>query len=303
MPPPIFEPLHFEQEDRARLWFKVADLLPNEPDKFAHLNERGMYWLEDSLKRVLGRLILAKGHTEQQRIQALIMSAPERDILKLIEIVPLARQVAHSEFNQDHRYSHDTGHFDEQEACDELNSFLETTSSPARFNKDGAFIHEPFAPDVPVALSKLPGKEQLRSDLKLKCVEEIPTALVFVDLDNFKQVNDKLGHLAGDDCLSKVVDVLGKIAAMRGKVYRYGGDEFVVVLPNCTTDEASPVAERIRREIEAANVGGEVKVTASIGVASTDRTGNDAEDLISSADTAMYNSKRDSRNKVTQYQG
>jgi diguanylate cyclase (GGDEF)-like protein len=262
-----------------------------------------MYWLEDALQRILGKLNFAKGHTEATRIQAFIMSASKQEILELIGIVPLARQAAHGEYNQDHGDGQDTGHFDEREACDKLNSFLERTSSPARFDKDGVFVREPFAPVVPVALSKLPGKDQLRSDLEMKCAGELPTTLIFIDLDNFSEVNNTPGHLVGDDCLSKVVEVLGKIAAVRGKVYRYGGDEFAVVLLNFTTDEAFPIAERIRRELEAANVGGIVKVTASIGVASTDHAGKGAENLTSSADKAMYGSKQNGRNKVTVYEG
>jgi diguanylate cyclase (GGDEF)-like protein len=182
------------------------------------------------------------------------------------------------------------------------NYFLETTGSPARFNKNGVFVLEPFAADVPIALDKLPRKEQLRGDLEMRCGEKSPTALVFVDLDNFKLVNDSKGHPAGGACLVKVAQILGAVAAMRGKVYRDGGDEFAVVLPNCTTAEATVTAERVRENIEEANVGGEVKVTASIGVAATDRVGHLADDLIAKADQAMYSSKQNGRNKVTSYE-
>ena len=187
-------------------------------------------------------------------------------------------------------------------ACSELNVYLASTSSPARFDKDGTFQLDPFAPDVPVALSNLPRKEQLLSDLERRCGEIFPTALLFVDLDNFKSVNDSKGHLAGDACLVKVVEILGGVAAMRGKVYRYGGDEFAVVLPNYTTPEAIATAERIRLEIDQANVGETVKVTASIGIAATDRVGHLAEDLIAKADQTMYESKQNGKNKVTGYE-
>src|ERR1022692_2560125 len=109
MPPAIFEPVHFEKEDRVRLWFKVLDLLPPDGDTHAEINHRGMYWHEDILKRELGRLTLATGYTEQKRIETFIMSAPEREILDLIKLVPMVRCAAHVEcieglhFTRDHR--------------------------------------------------------------------------------------------------------------------------------------------------------------------------------------------------------
>ena len=186
------------------------------------------------------------------------------------------------------------------EACSELNIYLESTTSPARFDKAGKFQLDPFAPDTPVALAKLPKREQLEIDLGNKCAEEPPTSLVFVDLDHFKQVNDTLGHQMGNQCLFAVANILGSVAAMRGRVYRYGGDEFVIVFPNCTTAEAAPIAERVRKEVDQANVGGTVKVTTSIGVAGTETVGKNAGDLISKADNAMYESKTSGKNRVTQ---
>jgi diguanylate cyclase (GGDEF)-like protein len=307
--PPPRENVYFEERDRARLWFKVTDLLPDHEDRDEQVSGDGMAFLEEFLQRNLGKLQLAIGVEAGHRIQAFIMNASQNELLEVIELVPTARLAAYKQYLT-RFYNRGVARYlppDQSEhvmavACSKLNAYLESTSSPARFDKGGTFHLDPFAPDVPVALSNLPRKEQLRSDLEIRCGEISPTALVFVDLDNFKLVNDSKGHPAGDACLVKVAEILGAVAAMRGKVYRDGGDEFAVVLPNCTTTEAVATAQRIRLEIDQANVGETVKVTASIGVAATDRVGNLADDLIAKADQAMYSSKQNGRNKVTSYQ-
>src|SRR6185369_14824093 len=89
------------------------------------------------------------------------------------------------------------------------------------------------------------------------------TSIVFFDLDNFKQVNDRNGHAAGDACLGKVVDISAAVLKGKGALYRYGGDEFAALLPNFALKEATGTAERIRRNIDTGNVGGDVTVTAS----------------------------------------
>lgn len=304
MQAPIHETVHFNKEDRVRLWFKVKDLL-DDNDRHAQLSATGMDFLEDLLQRKLGKLLLAGGYDASRRIQAFITTASQNELLEVIESAPIARLAAHKDYFEKLRYAgvaQDRSQRVMDEAYSELNVYLTTTSSPARFDKKGKLHRDPFAPEVPVALGTLPGQEGLRSDLEMRCAEDSPTVLVFVDLDNFKQVNDSLGHPAGDECLSKVAEVLGTIAAMRGKVYRYGGDEFAIVLPNCTSPEAAATAERIRQEIERANRGGPVKVTASIGVVGTDLVGRASESLITKADQAMYVSKQTGRNKVTVFE-
>jgi diguanylate cyclase (GGDEF)-like protein len=308
--PPPREDVYFEQRDRVRLWFKVTELLPDYEDRDEQVSGDGMAFLEEFLRRNLGKLQLAAGGDAGHRIQSFIMNASQNELLDVIQLVPIARFAAHKEYLTRFYHRGVARHLPAPQesqhvmdvACSELNTYLASTSSPARFAMDGTFHRDSFVPEVPIALSKLPPKEQLRSDLEIRCGENSPTALVFVDLDNFKLVNDSKGHLAGDACLVKVVEILGGVAAMRGKVYRYGGDEFVVVFPNCTTPEAMATAERIRLEIDQANVAETVKVTASIGVAATDRVGHLAEDLIAKGDQAMYVSKQNGRNKVTGYE-
>lgn len=300
MRPELRETDPFGNAERARLWYKVSDLLPDSINYEARLDAGGMKVLEDLLKRNLGKFDLRPGATAWQRIQAFITTAPQQELLELIRLIPIARLSAHRSYCQMGPVPYYEDDRVVSEASGELNVYLETTTSPARFNQQGMLQLDPFAPDAPVALAKLPKREQLEIDLGNKCAEEPPTSLVFVDLDHFKQVNDTLGHQIGNECLIAVANILGSIAAMRGKAYRYGGDEFVIVLPNCTTAEAAPIAERVRKEVDQANVGGTVKVTTSIGVAGTETVGKNAGDLIAKADQAMYKSKNSGKNRVTQ---
>jgi len=134
--------------------------------------------------------------------------------------------------------------------------------------------------------------DDLRSELK----QYHPTAVIFADLDNFKTVNDTLGHDAGDSCIEKFKELLSAIVAGRGRAHRryVTGDEFVVILPNCTREEARPIAERIRCTVESANIGESVPVTVSLGVCAleSDSRVTDATELMNLADKAMYEAKQ-----------
>jgi len=124
-----------------------------------------------------------------------------------------------------------------------------------------------------------------------------PVSLVMIDLDHFKRVNDTHGHPKGDAVLSGVAACIESVTDGKGKVYRYGGEELLVVLPNHTTQEAIAVAERIRRQIEAAPVAG-IAITASLGVSTYPDHAKDAAGMIKCADTALYDSKNRGRNLV-----
>jgi diguanylate cyclase (GGDEF)-like protein len=128
-----------------------------------------------------------------------------------------------------------------------------------------------------------------------------PTSLIMVDLDHFKAVNDSHGHQAGDDLLRAVADLIRVNVRPRDTVYRYGGEEFCVVLPGATKAEAVEVAERVRGAIEGAETASGpdnviVEATASFGVASA--RGGDSETLVRRADEALYEAKETGRNRV-----
>jgi len=128
-------------------------------------------------------------------------------------------------------------------------------------------------------------------------------ALIVLDLDNFKAVVDRYGHLVGSRTIGQIGRMIGKHLRPGDLAARFGGDEFVIALPNTDTTEASRFAETIRSAIEACQrlEGEDVdlsKVSASFGVASYPDHAADAETLFRAADSAMYSVKRSSKNRV-----
>jgi diguanylate cyclase (GGDEF)-like protein len=152
------------------------------------------------------------------------------------------------------------------------------------------------------ALSKLPKKDALLTDLRDALALSSEIAVIVIDLDKFKEVNDTKGHTEGDGCLENVVKTIGGALGRKGTLYRWGGDEFAISLPDFSTDEALSTAERVRRAIEEAKAGGNIPVTASVGVCGTDRLqDSQAEMLLESADKAIYASKKNGKNRVTSW--
>ena len=142
------------------------------------------------------------------------------------------------------------------------------------------------------SLATIPGKPELISDIQRRLNERELVSVLFIDLDGFKAVNDTMNHAKGDECLMRVTGTITAAILGKGKLYRPGGDEFVVVLPNFNGEEAASTAERIRTSIDADNPAGTMKVTASVGVASSESTNaNDADALVTLADETMYLAK------------
>lgn len=151
-------------------------------------------------------------------------------------------------------------------------------------------------------ISKLPKKEALLTELEKTLGRGAGIAVVVIDLDKFKEVNDTKGHTEGDKCLERVVKAIGDVLGRKGRLFRWGGDEFAISLPDFSTQEALVTAERIRKAIEEAKAGGDVAVTASVGVCANDQLQNaKAEPLLNSADEAMYASKKNGKNRVTSW--
>ena len=129
-------------------------------------------------------------------------------------------------------------------------------------------------------------------------------ALLMIDLDHFKRVNDTFGHLVGDDVLRDVAQLLGNTIRGSDIAARYGGEEFLVLLPETDDSGAELFAERIRAAVhdyEFARAEGapSLRLTASIGVAVFPAARIESvEDLFTRADTALYRAKADGRNRV-----
>ncbi|MCS4503364.1 hypothetical protein KBTX_03959 [wastewater metagenome] len=120
-----------------------------------------------------------------------------------------------------------------------------------------------------------------------------PLTLLMVDLDDFKTVNDKQGHTAGDERLRQVTTTLRSHLRQVDLLGRYGGDEFIVALPGTDTGDAGHVAERIRNAVER-----ECGVTVSIGVTGSSKADSRLHDLTERADESLLQAKRSGRNQV-----
>ena len=125
-----------------------------------------------------------------------------------------------------------------------------------------------------------------------------PVSLAFIDLDDFKRVNDSLGHAAGDDCLRKCGEVIRESMRAGDIAARLGGDEFVIFLPETTARQAAASMERIRKAIGSSVQCCAVGVTVSIGVVFDATARLDIEDLLRRADSQMYRVKRSTKNRV-----
>ncbi len=143
------------------------------------------------------------------------------------------------------------------------------------------------------ALTGLPNRSQLVSDLdRLLTSSESDLSVLFVDLDGFKQVNDRLGHAAGDELLKRVASRLREVTRPGDLVVRLGGDEFVIVLNGLGVFEAEATASRIVSVLELPYVvgGDEASISASIGVAEAGEL-RESEAILREADVAMYRAK------------
>jgi diguanylate cyclase (GGDEF)-like protein len=123
-------------------------------------------------------------------------------------------------------------------------------------------------------------------------------SLIILDLDSFKDFNDNYGHLAGDELLKEMGRVIKRSIRGADQAFRYGGDEFAILLPHTRHEAAERVAERVRRRIDS-NVFGEYRpTTASLGLTTWPASGKEATQVIASADEALYQAKRSGGNQL-----
>jgi two-component system cell cycle response regulator len=144
----------------------------------------------------------------------------------------------------------------------------------------------------------------LHRELALVARKSVPVAIILADLDDFKQVNDKHGHAIGDTVLREAARRLATPMRPYDAIGRYGGEEFLIVLPGCGIESALVVAERIRCSVGKKPIttsAGDVPMTVSLGVAAVESAPpRGADELIQSADDALYRAKRGGRNRVEQ---
>jgi diguanylate cyclase (GGDEF)-like protein len=146
----------------------------------------------------------------------------------------------------------------------------------------------------------------LSLQISLSDTNKKPVSLIVIDIDNFKNYNDKIGHPAGDEVLKQVAEIL-KTAVREGDIVaRYGGEEFVCILPDTNKDTAAKIAERLRIKIENHRFQNQEiqplkKITISAGIATYPDDADGKKALISCADTSLYTAKNQGKNKVVGY--
>ena len=151
------------------------------------------------------------------------------------------------------------------------------------------------------ALKKEHFLERLHEEVAFAVRHSVPLALIFLDLDRFKLVNDEHGHQAGDRVLAETARVIQELVRTEDVFARYGGEEFAVSCRSTPLVQAQSLAERLRRGVESSFVEtekGPLHVTASFGIAACPAGGITAAALIAAADEAMYRAKARGRNRV-----
>ena len=133
--------------------------------------------------------------------------------------------------------------------------------------------------------------------------DDSPIALIMIDVDNFKDFNDKFGHIAGDRALSAVAHILKTQFRPRDVLIRYGGDEFAVLLPGVDQEQALMIADRVRQSVSGSTADGsdsliQIPVRISMGIAELETRGT-LDTLIRAADAALYRAKRAGRDAVS----
>lgn len=157
-------------------------------------------------------------------------------------------------------------------------------------------------------LTQLPNRavfnEQLHQHLERAQQTNSSIGLMFIDLDKFKQVNDTLGHDAGDEILQLAAKRMSRELRSEDQLSRLGGDEFTIILPSIAGyDAAESIAKRIKESLERpfSLRAGEAKIGSSIGISLFPTDANTAPALLKNADVAMYSAKESGRNRVVIY--
>lgn len=199
----------------------------------------------------------------------------------------------------------------ESEFPDEDLKIAERIAMQAAVAIDNARMHERLRLQATRdGLTGLPNHRSLQDELAKRLAEAydtgMPLGLCMLDIDNFKRVNDTYGHPIGDEAIKAIGRTLAHGVGGMGMVGRFGGEEFIVIMPGCDSDAAFRIADRLREDITTIQIpledGGVLRVTSSFGVANLDQqhagTRIDNAELLRQSDVGMYNAKRSGKNTV-----
>ncbi|MEZ9555941.1 EAL domain-containing protein [Vibrio splendidus] len=176
-------------------------------------------------------------------------------------------------------------------------AYLDLTEEKKNF--DFLAHHDPLTS----LANRLLATKQLDEEIRKSYENNASFLLFYLDIDEFKTINDSLGHAPGDNLLVNVGHILSNLVADKGFVARMGGDEFLVVYSNIGLDEGEPIADRLNQALRKPYYidDNSIFVSASIGVCEYPTHGLDRETLIRNADTAMYHAKRNGRDQYRVY--
>lgn len=150
------------------------------------------------------------------------------------------------------------------------------------------------------AANRIAMNRTLPRELELAHRHQVPLSMLMIDLDFFKQINDEFGHLAGDEVLQEVVKMMQACIRRTDICFRYGGEEFAILLHKATPAAAREIAERIRYAVDKMQLMHNeqlINVTLSIGISHI-KGGDDMESMLQRADEALYSAKHNGRNQV-----
>ncbi|TSI08685.1 GGDEF domain-containing protein [Lysinibacillus sp. BW-2-10] len=151
-------------------------------------------------------------------------------------------------------------------------------------------------------LTGLANRRTFDSQIKEWVDHQIPFSLIMLDIDRFKKVNDTYGHLVGDDVLKFLAKLLQESCRTNDRCFRYGGEEFIILLKNIDANQAYDIAERLRIKIEQTVSPTGEPINISLGITSFKENDIHPTPIIERADTALYHSKETGRNKTTVYE-
>lgn len=176
-------------------------------------------------------------------------------------------------------------------------AYLDLTEEKKNF--DFLAHHDPLTS----LANRLLATKQLDEEIRTSYENNASFLLFYLDIDEFKTINDSLGHAPGDNLLVNVGHILSNLVGDKGFVARMGGDEFLVVYSNIGLDEGEPIADRLNQALRKPYYidDNSIFVSASIGVCEYPTHGLDRETLIRNADTAMYHAKRNGRDQYRVY--
>ncbi len=129
-----------------------------------------------------------------------------------------------------------------------------------------------------------------------------PTSVMLIDIDDFKQVNDKFGHAAGDTALVQTIEVINALIRESDILARFGGEEFILLLPHTARQGAQSLGQRILEQVAASAVNlenGSLEVTLSAGIVTCETSRTPLDVMMSRADELLYESKQNGRNRCT----